>query len=136
MWRGRHVMLGVTGGIAAYKAADLVSRLVQAGAEVEVIMTAAATATGTDVSGHATEATATAAATAGHGIVITLIIIDSTVASIAAIATTCALTAAVSIHIKAVCRLYIERAHCESSSTSTTFTTTGAIVDFPVCMSV
>lgn len=43
MWRGRHVMLGVTGGIAAYKAADLVSRLVRAGAEVEVIMTAAAT---------------------------------------------------------------------------------------------
>lgn len=43
MLNGKHIMLGVTGGIAAYKAADLVSRLTQAGAEVEVIMTAAAT---------------------------------------------------------------------------------------------
>lgn len=36
------VVLGVTGGIAAYKAADLASRLVQAGATVDVIMTAGA----------------------------------------------------------------------------------------------
>lgn len=34
------VVLGVTGSIAAYKAADLTSRLVQAGATVTVIMTA------------------------------------------------------------------------------------------------
>jgi phosphopantothenoylcysteine decarboxylase/phosphopantothenate--cysteine ligase len=33
----------VSGGIAAYKVADLVSRLVQAGCEVRVAMTAAAT---------------------------------------------------------------------------------------------
>ncbi len=37
---GRRVVLGVTGGIAAYKAAALVSRLVQAGAELDVVMTA------------------------------------------------------------------------------------------------
>jgi phosphopantothenoylcysteine decarboxylase/phosphopantothenate--cysteine ligase len=40
---GKHVVLGVTGGIAAYKSADLASRLVQAGALVDVVMTAAAT---------------------------------------------------------------------------------------------
>lgn len=40
---GRHVVLGVTGSISAYKAADLCSKLRQAGAEVEVIMTPAAT---------------------------------------------------------------------------------------------
>ncbi|MEJ5358637.1 MAG: bifunctional phosphopantothenoylcysteine decarboxylase/phosphopantothenate--cysteine ligase CoaBC [Desulfobacterales bacterium] len=38
----RCLVLGVSGGIAAYKAADLASRLVQAGAEVEVVMTPAA----------------------------------------------------------------------------------------------
>lgn len=37
-----HVLLGVSGGIAAYKAAGLVSTLVQRGATVDVIMTAAA----------------------------------------------------------------------------------------------
>jgi len=36
---GRRIVLGVTGGIAAYKAAALASRLVQRGAEVEVILT-------------------------------------------------------------------------------------------------
>ena len=41
--RGRCVVLGITGGIAAYKAADLVSRLRKAGAEVNVIMTRNAT---------------------------------------------------------------------------------------------
>ena len=37
------VVLGVTGGIAAYKAADLTSKMVQRGIAVHVIMTAAAT---------------------------------------------------------------------------------------------
>jgi len=41
--RGKTVVLGVTGSIAAYKAADLASKLTQAGAKVEVIMTEAAT---------------------------------------------------------------------------------------------
>ncbi|REJ85445.1 MAG: phosphopantothenoylcysteine decarboxylase, partial [Planctomycetota bacterium] len=36
--RDREVLLGVTGGIAAYKAADLASKLVQAGAKVTVAM--------------------------------------------------------------------------------------------------
>ena len=40
--RGKHVLLGVTGGIAAYKSADLVRRLVERGAQVQVVMTAAA----------------------------------------------------------------------------------------------
>lgn len=40
----RHIVLGVCGGIAAYKAADLSRRLRQAGAEVRVVMTAAAQA--------------------------------------------------------------------------------------------
>jgi phosphopantothenoylcysteine decarboxylase/phosphopantothenate--cysteine ligase len=39
----KHIILGVTGGIAAYKAADLASKLTQAGALVDVIMTEAAT---------------------------------------------------------------------------------------------
>jgi len=39
---GKTVVLGVTGSIAAYKAADLASKLVQAGAAVDVVMTAAA----------------------------------------------------------------------------------------------
>lgn len=38
----RRVLLGVTGGIAAYKAATLVRLLVKAGAEVQVVMTPAA----------------------------------------------------------------------------------------------
>src|SRR6188508_2388090 len=37
------IVVGVTGGIAAYKTAALVSQLVQAGAGVTVVMTAAAT---------------------------------------------------------------------------------------------
>ncbi len=36
---GKRVLIGVSGGIAAYKAAELVRLLVQAGAEVEVILT-------------------------------------------------------------------------------------------------
>ncbi len=39
---GRRILLGVTGGIAAYKAADLVRRLMEVGAEVQVVMTDAA----------------------------------------------------------------------------------------------
>ncbi len=39
---GRRLLLGVTGSVAAFKAADLTSRLVQEGAHVTVIMTAAA----------------------------------------------------------------------------------------------
>jgi phosphopantothenoylcysteine decarboxylase/phosphopantothenate--cysteine ligase len=39
---GKKIVLGVTGSIAAYKAADLASKLVQAGAEVRVAMTPAA----------------------------------------------------------------------------------------------
>ncbi len=38
----REILLGVTGGIAAYKAADLCSRLVQLGAHVSVVMTESA----------------------------------------------------------------------------------------------
>jgi phosphopantothenoylcysteine decarboxylase len=40
---GRELLIGVTGGIAAYKTAALVSQLVQAGAGVTVIMTRSAT---------------------------------------------------------------------------------------------
>ena len=36
---GKHVVLGVTGGIAAYKACELTSRLRKAGAETKIIMT-------------------------------------------------------------------------------------------------
>lgn len=36
---GKHIVLGVTGGIAAYKAAQTASNLVKAGADVDVIMT-------------------------------------------------------------------------------------------------
>jgi phosphopantothenoylcysteine decarboxylase/phosphopantothenate--cysteine ligase len=40
---GKRILLGVTGGIAAYKSALLVRRLVTAGADVQVVMTQAAT---------------------------------------------------------------------------------------------
>ncbi|NTW12793.1 MAG: bifunctional phosphopantothenoylcysteine decarboxylase/phosphopantothenate--cysteine ligase CoaBC [Anaerolineales bacterium] len=39
---GKRIILGVTGSIAAYKAADLASKLTQAGAQVDVILTNAA----------------------------------------------------------------------------------------------
>ncbi|RKD24140.1 phosphopantothenoylcysteine decarboxylase [Ammoniphilus oxalaticus] len=42
MLHGKTIVLGVTGGIAAYKAAALCSALVQKGAEVHVILTASA----------------------------------------------------------------------------------------------
>jgi len=41
--KGRRVVVGVCGSIAAYKACDLVSKLVQVGAEVRVVMTRSAT---------------------------------------------------------------------------------------------
>ena len=43
MLRGKTVLLGVTGGIAAYKAAALASGLVKLGAAVETVMTRHAT---------------------------------------------------------------------------------------------
>ncbi len=39
MLKSRKIVLGVTGGIAAYKAAELVRELIKAGAEVHVVMT-------------------------------------------------------------------------------------------------
>lgn len=39
MLRGKHIIIGVTGSIAAYKAATLVRLLVKEGAEVKVVMT-------------------------------------------------------------------------------------------------
>jgi phosphopantothenoylcysteine decarboxylase/phosphopantothenate--cysteine ligase len=43
MLTGRRILLGVTGGIAAYKAAYLARRLVESGAEVRTVMTESAT---------------------------------------------------------------------------------------------
>jgi len=43
MLTGKTVVLGITGSVAAYKAADIASKLTQAGARVEVVMTEAAT---------------------------------------------------------------------------------------------
>ncbi len=42
MWAGRHVILGVSGGIACYKSCILARRLVEAGARVDVVLTEAA----------------------------------------------------------------------------------------------
>jgi phosphopantothenoylcysteine decarboxylase/phosphopantothenate--cysteine ligase len=42
IFSGKHIILGVTGSIAAYKAADLASKLTQAGAQVDVILTESA----------------------------------------------------------------------------------------------
>lgn len=71
---GQRVLLGVSGGIAAYKSAELVRRLREAGAEVRVVMTAGAehfiTATTLQaVSGHAVRSSlwdAAAEAAMGH----------------------------------------------------------------------
>ena len=41
---GRHLVLGLSGGIACYKSAELVRQLIQAGATVQVVMTEAAEA--------------------------------------------------------------------------------------------
>jgi phosphopantothenoylcysteine decarboxylase/phosphopantothenate--cysteine ligase len=40
---GKRIVLGVTGGIAAYKAAELVRLLIKEGASVHVVMSEAAT---------------------------------------------------------------------------------------------
>ena len=40
---GKRIVLGVTGSIAAYKAADLTSQLIKYGADVQVVMTKGAT---------------------------------------------------------------------------------------------
>lgn len=40
---GKNIIIGITGGIAAYKSADLTRRLIEAGADVRVVMTTAAT---------------------------------------------------------------------------------------------
>jgi len=42
IFQERRIFIGITGSIAAYKAADLASKLTQAGARVEVILTEAA----------------------------------------------------------------------------------------------
>ncbi|MBP9057766.1 MAG: phosphopantothenate synthase, partial [Polaromonas sp.] len=39
---GKHIVLGLTGGIAAYKAAELCRSLVKEGATVQVVMTPSA----------------------------------------------------------------------------------------------
>ena len=39
MLRDKNIVLGVTGGIAVYKACDLVSRLKKQGARVRVVLT-------------------------------------------------------------------------------------------------
>ena len=39
MFEGKNVLIGISGGIAAYKTAQLVSALSKTGADVEVIMT-------------------------------------------------------------------------------------------------
>ncbi|MFN2190706.1 MAG: bifunctional phosphopantothenoylcysteine decarboxylase/phosphopantothenate--cysteine ligase CoaBC [Candidatus Promineifilaceae bacterium] len=41
-FEGKHILLGITGSIASFKAVDLASRLTKAGAAVDVIMTEAA----------------------------------------------------------------------------------------------
>ncbi len=43
MWADRHVVVGVTGGIACYKACQLVRRFVEARARVDVVLTRGAT---------------------------------------------------------------------------------------------
>ena len=42
--QGRHIVLGLSGGIACYKSAELVRLLTKAGATVQVVMTEAAEA--------------------------------------------------------------------------------------------
>jgi phosphopantothenoylcysteine decarboxylase / phosphopantothenate---cysteine ligase len=39
VWPGRHVVLGVSGGVASYKSCILARRLTEAGAEVDVVLT-------------------------------------------------------------------------------------------------
>jgi phosphopantothenoylcysteine decarboxylase/phosphopantothenate--cysteine ligase len=71
---GKHILLGVTGGIAAYKTPELVRRLTARGADVQVVLTRAAEKFVTPttlqaVSGHAVRTDlwdATAEASMGH----------------------------------------------------------------------
>ena len=42
VFAGKHLVLGLSGGVACYKSAQLVRLLVQAGATVQVVMTEAA----------------------------------------------------------------------------------------------
>ncbi len=44
MLKGKHILIGITGGIAAYKTATIIRLLVKDGAEVKVLMTASAKA--------------------------------------------------------------------------------------------
>lgn len=41
VFSGKHILLGVTGSIAGYKSADIASKLAQAGAQVDVLITSA-----------------------------------------------------------------------------------------------
>ena len=59
----KRIIVGVTGGIAAYKTADLVSKLAQRGDEVAVVMTAAAR----EFVGEATMAALSGRPVACHG---------------------------------------------------------------------
>lgn len=43
IFEGKNILIGITGGIAAYKGADLTSRLIKLGAKVKIIMTSNAT---------------------------------------------------------------------------------------------
>ena len=49
---GKKILLGITGGIAAYKSAILCRQLKRLEADVRVIMTAAATQVGNQIAGH------------------------------------------------------------------------------------
>ncbi|MCJ7584351.1 MAG: hypothetical protein MUO30_06235, partial [Anaerolineales bacterium] len=42
IFTSKHLLLGITGSIAAYKAADLASKRTREGAQVDVILTPAA----------------------------------------------------------------------------------------------
>lgn len=42
MLKGKHIVLGITGGIAAYKSAMLARLFIKQGAEVQVVMTPSA----------------------------------------------------------------------------------------------
>ena len=39
MWKGKHILLGISGGISAYKTPELIRLFVKAGAEVQVVAT-------------------------------------------------------------------------------------------------
>jgi phosphopantothenoylcysteine synthetase/decarboxylase len=41
-WKNKKILFGITGGISAYKVAGFISHLVQAGSDIQVIMTEAA----------------------------------------------------------------------------------------------